>query len=106
MITIKIQPVFTGMPPEIALAMFEEMMLMEELIDNGVRCSRCGELVLPSDMHDEDLCKECVEDLIGMAIKMEREEREQEERVLEAVAEFYKMISLLSDDFPIDLRQF
>ena len=42
MLKIKIidKPVETryeGFPPEIAMAMFDEMMAMQELIDNGVR---------------------------------------------------------------------
>lgn len=106
MIKVTIQPQFVGMPPEIALAMFEEMMEMQELIDRGVRCIRCGELVLPEDAHDDDLCQECAEDLINIALEMEARQREVEEKVLEEMADFLKIVSLLKDDYPIDLRNF
>lgn len=111
------QPMFTGVPAEIALAMYEVLMEQEELIDRGERCDKCGELHLPEDL-TQGLCDECLMELAEeMAEEMIAEQvaalveeiveelmEEQEERELEEVAKFVRIAKLLADDFPIDLR--
>lgn len=80
---------FGGFPPEVALAMFEEMMEMQELIDNGVRCANCGELHLPDEMIGE-VCSDCHFEIIVRELEKARKEqliREFNEEQLDKIIE-------------------
>lgn len=84
-------PIFACMPPDIAMAMFDEMMEMQELIDRGERCAKCGELHLPEDM-SQGLCTDCLFDII--IEEMERDFEKEVEEILERyiMEQFYEMM--------------
>ncbi len=77
---------FGGFPPEVALAMFEEMMEMQELIDNGVRCANCGELHLPDEMVGE-VCSDCHFEIIVRELAKEEELNARLEAELDKIAD-------------------
>lgn len=93
---------FTCVPPDIACAMFEEMLRMQELIDLGERCAKCGRLELPEDLA-QGLCSDCLFDIVMDDIA---KQEEAEIAALEATAKFLETIALMRDDYPIDIRLF
>lgn len=88
--------IYSCMPPDIAMEMFDEMCRMEELLARGERCDKCGEMHFPEDL-TQGLCEDCLMDL---AIKAIEEEEEAEIKRLEELAELYAIISLMSDEYP------
>ncbi len=88
--------IYSCMPPDIAMEMFDEMCRMEELLARGERCDRCGEMHFPEDL-TQGLCEDCLMDL---AVKAVEEEEEAEIKRLEELAALYYVISLMSDEYP------
>lgn len=88
--------IYSCMPPDIAMEMFDEMCRMEELLARGERCDKCGEMHFPEDL-TQGLCEDCLMDL---AVKAVEEEEEAEIKRLEELAELYTIISLMSDEYP------
>ena len=92
--------VYSCMPPDIAMAMFDEMCHMEELLVRGERCDKCGEIHFPEDL-TQGLCEDCLMDLaIKVVEEIKKEEEETEIKRLEELAELYTIISLMNDEYP------
>ena len=66
--------IYSCMPPDIAMEMFDEMCRMEELLARGERCDKCGEMHFPEDL-TQGLCEDCLMDLAVKAVE-EMEEAE------------------------------
>ena len=88
--------IYSCMPPDIAMEMFDEMCRMEELLARGERCDKCGEMHFPEDL-TQGLCEDCLMDL---EVKAVEEEEKNKKKRLEELAELYAIISLMSDEYP------
>lgn len=93
---------FCLLPPEIALAMLDQVIEEAMLEEFGVVCERCGEKHFPDEMHGT-LCDQCVMDtLMESIVALEQAELMR----IEAEAALVKVVELLTDEYVIDLRQF
>ena len=88
--------IYSCMPPDIAMDMFDEMCRMEELLARGERCDKCGKMHFPEDL-TQGLCEDCLMDL---AVKAVEEMEEAEIERLEELAALYAIISLMNDEYP------
>ena len=92
--------IYSCMPPDIAMEMFDEMCRMEELLARGEKCDKCGEIHFPEDL-TQGLCKDCLMDLAVKDVEenQRKEEEEADRKRFEEMVELYTIISLMSDDF-------
>ncbi|MEG1519323.1 MAG: hypothetical protein RR358_05915 [Cetobacterium sp.] len=102
-----IKTLLTSIPAEVAIGMFEVMLDQERLIEEGIRCDRCGKLTLPEDMYADYLCIDCADFLVEMALEAEQEALETikiAEEISDIVEEFMDITPLTFPSFNITIK--